>query len=155
MKYFLCEVVQRFWFVSDHEWQVNILDAITDVDRAIDGRIAPVERIVAGPKLRSESCNSLCSVLDNAPAEVRFISTDIVQKFVRENGFLARNQILLLLVFNLTEVNPTIQTESLLVIETSKCLVDANLIKRGELEGTSGHGRTGAIDLLHSCSESI
>ena len=153
MKYFFARLAAIL--VSDHEWQVNILDAITDVDRAIDGRIAPVESIVAGPKLGSKSCNSFCSVLDDAPAEVWFISTDIVEESVRENGLLARNQILLLLVFNLTEVNPTIQVECLLVIETSKCLVDANLIKRGELEGTSGYSRTGAINLLNSCSKSI
>ncbi len=114
-----------------------------------------MEGIVAGPKLRSESCNSFCSVLDDAPAKVRFISTHIIEESVRENGLLARNQILLLLVFSLTEVNPTIKTESLLLIETSKCLVYADLIKRGELEGTSGDGRTGAIDFLHSCSKSI
>ena len=121
----------------------------------MDRRIAPVERIVARPKLGSKSCNSFCSVLDDAPTEVWFISTDIVEESVRENGFLARNQILLLLVFSLTEVNPTIKTESLLLTETSKCFVDANLVKRGKFEGTSRHGRTGAINFHHSCSKSI
>ena len=53
---------------SNHERQVNVLDSITDIDRAIDGRVTSVESIVSWPELASKSGDSLSRVLDDAPA---------------------------------------------------------------------------------------
>jgi len=37
--------------LSNHEGQVNVLDSVTDITRAINGCVASVEAVVAGPEL--------------------------------------------------------------------------------------------------------
>ena len=63
----MCE---SFEFIdsSDHEWQVNVLDAIADIDGSVDRCVTPVEAEVAGPELTSQSGNCLGCVLHHTPA---------------------------------------------------------------------------------------
>ena len=54
---------------SEHEGQVDVCDAIADVESAEDWCVASVVAEVAWPELISKDCNALSCVLQDAPAE--------------------------------------------------------------------------------------
>ena len=66
-----------------------------------------MEAVVARPELTSQSGHGLRGVLDNAPAVVGFVSLHIVEEVVGEDCLLSSDEVLLLLVLNITEMHPS------------------------------------------------
>ena len=87
-----------------------------------------MEAVIAGPELASKGCHRLCSVLNDAPAEVGLVSTDIIEEFIREDGLLPGNQINLLLVLYFAEVDPSAQGKGIIAGLATESLIDKHLI---------------------------
>ena len=70
----------------------------------------------------------MCSVLNDAPAEVGLVSTDIIEEFIREDGLLPGNQINLLLVLYFAEVDPSAQGKGIIAGLATESLIDKHLV---------------------------
>ena len=46
------------FFCSDHEWEIKLLDSVSDVQRPVEGGVGAGECGEAGPDARSQSHNS-------------------------------------------------------------------------------------------------
>ena len=67
---------------SDHEGKVDVFDSFSDIAGAINRCVGPVESIVTWPKLTAKGRHCLRSILDDAPAEVWLISTDLIKEII-------------------------------------------------------------------------
>jgi len=114
-----------------------------------------LEAIVARPELAAQGSNRLRSVLDDAPAELGLVVAHVVEEVACEHRLLARNHILLLLVLHCAEVHPTLQAEGLVTRHSTEGLVELDLVKRREFEGTARDGAAGAVDFAHGGCESV
>ena len=132
---------QKSWRIltSDHEWQVNVLDSVSNVDTAIDRRVAPVVAVVSWPQLATQSCNGSCCVLDDAPAEVWLVIRDLIEELVREDGLLPGNQVLLLFILDWAHVDPATEGECLVAGQSPECLIALHLVEWGEFLRAARH----------------
>ena len=86
---------------------------------------------------------------------VGLVSLNIIEEVVSEDCLLSCNEILLLLVLNVAEVNPSVEGESAVAGKTTEGLIDLNLVERSVFEGATGNREAGTVDLVHSRCESV
>ena len=70
---------------------------------------------------------------------VRLVSLHIVKEVVCEDSLLSSNEVLLLLVLNVTEVYPAAKRESTVAGQTFEGLIDLHLVKGSVFECATGH----------------
>jgi hypothetical protein len=92
---------------SEHEGQVDIRDAVADVEGSVDWRVASVVAEVAWPELVAQDSDALGRILQDAPAEVGLVCCDAVEEFLRVDCLVSSDQIFLLSIFDFAEVLPS------------------------------------------------
>ena len=117
----LCKVIESYSSgrvqrsaLSQHESQVDVLETIADVDTTIHGSVAAVVCVVAGPLLTVKHNNGARGVLDQTPALLGLILADAVKEIVIVDSLLSGNKVLLLALFNLSQVLPALQVAGIL-----------------------------------------
>ena len=109
----------------------------------------------AGPELVAKRCHGSRCVLDNAPAEVGLVSRYLVKEIVRKDSLLSSNQVFLLLVLDRAGVDPATERESCVAGQTSKGLIHAHLVQRGELVRATGYCGASTVDFANGGRKSI
>ena len=117
-------------FKSHHEWQVNLLDAHSNVERAVDCCVSASIRSEAWPDSASEVHHSLIDfILLNSPAAVGFLQGRVVEELVAEDVFFARRLINLFLLLAWSQVHEGVQCSQLVESETAKGLISLDAAK--------------------------
>ena len=125
---------------SQHEGQVYVWHTVTDVDCTVNRGFGSVVRVITGPEVTTESSNSAARVHNNAPALVRFVFRNAVQKVAVVNSLITSDELFLRGVFNLSEVLPVGEVHRFFNRESLECFIALNLLERSELHAPFRYG---------------
>lgn len=112
-------------------------------------------RIITGPEVTTKSSNSAARVHNNAPALVRFVFRNAVQKVAVVNSLITSDELFLRGVFNLSEVLPVGEVHRFFNRESLECFIALNLLERSELHAPFRYGSALVFDLADSAGEAV
>ena len=92
--------------VSDHEGEVELLDTVSDVKRAVARGTCSVECSEAGPDAAPQHDEGHVDLVHlDGPALLRLLESSVVKEFVIEDVFFARCQVNFIFLFERSQVH--------------------------------------------------
>lgn len=140
---------------SEHEWNVECLDAIANVNASIVLTVDFVICVSAWPELAAKNGCLAKSVLHDSPATLGQVLAGIVKESMVINTLLTLIQLNVLLQQWLTEVDIVADIESLLSFQTFECLILAHFVERSFLDGSHRDNRAVTVNLMHDVRETV
>ena len=141
---------------SDHEGEVELLDAAADVERAVDRRICSVEGSEAGPDAAPQHDTRQVDLIHlNGPALLGLLQSGIVQEVMAEDVLFARSLINFIFLLHRSQVHVRVERLELGALEATERLIRLHVAQGVLSPGADRHDLALAVNHVGDVAETL